>query len=191
MVLHLPDPVADIARTHEQVCASLRTGHSSMHTCVLTEGQHAELGMGPSELAGLLLESEGKRHEKLVAVLASQLRLTLQEAECHWPPLVVDLSNSLEWTVVKPDGLCPTLTAGHGCKSLYLVHQDYRRFMSPFEHVRVMGFAWPQLKAASQTLRLSEVGRLAGNAVTAKSAECMLSTLTQAFPQIFLTARRT
>lgn len=189
MVLHMHPPARPIECIHSEIMCHMRALPSSVTRCLLTTEEHLELGLTPECIQAFSLQQGSPQHRKLLSLFEDHPVLTLHEAEGHWPPLVVDLSNSRAWTVVRLDAVCPTLTRSHGYRSIYVLHQDYRRFLTPFEHMRVMGFAWPQLKAAAQTLTPHEIGKLAGNAVSAKSVECVLLTVFQAFPALFLGAR--
>ena len=94
--------------------------------------------------------------------------------------------------------MCPTVLASHGDRALYCTHKSVGRLLSPFESMLIMGFDSLQLRAASRALihrspghvgklmGLPEVGKLAGNAVTERSARVLLRTMIVSFPALSL-----
>jgi site-specific DNA-cytosine methylase len=111
---------------------------------------------------------------------------------------LVDLGCSTGYTRTSAEGVCPTLLASHGDRDLYCTHKSVARLLSPFEAMLIMGFDHLQLRAASRALihrspgrvgklmGLPEVDKLAGNAVTERSARVLLRTMIVSFPAVFL-----
>jgi hypothetical protein len=150
---------------------------------LLSPGEHQALGLGVEDMREFELNSKQKC--KLLSFFESNEHLSLEEAREKW--LVIDMRNSMGWTVLDTSATTlPTLTASHNFKGLFVLHKDCWRFMTPFEHMKAMGFSWTQIQAAAVNLSSQDIGHMAGNAVTARSAVCVLHTVFQCFPSVFL-----
>jgi site-specific DNA-cytosine methylase len=154
---------------------------------LLSGEEHSLLGLSPNLLqSGYCLVPGSTQEANLMASLRG-INMSLREAKKVWPPLFVDVStHGAGRQPPKPAPCCPTLKASQG-KSVLVLHHSTYRFLTPYEHMRAMGFEWPALVAAYRSgLTDEQIRHLAGNAITALTAQCVLHTTFQAFPHMFL-----
>ena len=164
----------------------------SIRSAILTAEEHDRYGIDARTLE--LVANPKKR-----LLLEAHLKATAEDPNRlreEWR--LIDLGCSTGYTRTSAEGVCPTVLASHGDRDLYCTHKSVGRLLSPFEAMLIMGFDALQLRAASRALihrspghvkklmGLPEVGKLAGNAVTERSARVLLRTMIVSFPGLFL-----
>ena len=159
---------------------------------ILSDTEHAGLGLTADLMAQFSI------HQLEAIKLSAYLQtkgISMDQAAQEW--YVIDLNNSPDWLNINRHGCAPTLTAAHSMRSLFVTHHSVNRFLTPFEHLLLMGCDMCQLHAAADALLrvpshgkrvrgLRAIGKIAGNAICVSVAKVVLQTLSCFFPNIFL-----